>query len=141
MCLSVWAPFFSAPRHDTNSRPVSLDPICPEECPSKQIFPEKWPVAKLSKKMFWHQFSSMGKICKTKEKMEKNFWLLTTYSDSLWQVEHRYIGLRARGRGFAELWSLEPAIENNVILFTKIFSLLIPFQNHLRRKNLQSKRF
>jgi hypothetical protein len=47
----------------------------------------------------------------TKEKMGKVFWLLTTYSDSLWLVEHRYIGLRAIGRGFAELWSLEPAIE------------------------------
>jgi hypothetical protein len=47
--------------------------------------------------------------------MEKNFSLSITYSDSS-LVNHGYIGLRARGRGFAELWSLKPAIENNVIL-------------------------
>jgi hypothetical protein len=56
-------------------------------------------------------------------------------------VDHGYIGLRARGRGFAELWSLEPAIENNVILETKIFLSLIPFQNHSRRMNMHSKKF
>ncbi len=47
---------------------------------------------------------------------------------------HVYIGLRARGRGFAELWSLEPAIENieeseyliEIQKFFVPFSLLIP---------------
>jgi hypothetical protein len=33
ICLSVWPPFFSALRHDANSRQVSLDPVWPEDCP------------------------------------------------------------------------------------------------------------
>ncbi len=53
--------------------------------------------------------------------MGKKFQPSSTYSDSLCLVDHGYIGPRARGRGFAELWSLEPAIENNVILEAKIF--------------------
>ncbi len=46
LCVWVWPPFFSAPSHDRNSRPVSLEPVWPEECPSKNNFPEKRPVAK-----------------------------------------------------------------------------------------------
>ncbi len=49
VCMSVWPPFFSAPGRDRNSRPVSLGPVWPEECPSKKNFSEKWPVAKLPK--------------------------------------------------------------------------------------------
>jgi hypothetical protein len=52
-----------------------------------------------------------------------------------------YMGIGARGRDFAKLWLLETAIENNVNLKIKITSCLIPFQNHLRRKNMQSKKF
>jgi hypothetical protein len=37
-------------------------------------------------------------------------------------VDHGYIGLQARGRGFAELWSLEPAIENQNFLKVDSFS-------------------
>ncbi len=38
ICLSVcvWSPFFSAPRYDRNSRPISLEPLWPEEYPSKK---------------------------------------------------------------------------------------------------------
>jgi hypothetical protein len=32
--LCVWPPFVSAPRHDRDSRAVSLEPVWPEECPS-----------------------------------------------------------------------------------------------------------
>ncbi len=39
--LFVWPPFFSAPRHDTNSRPVSLDPVWPEKCLAKNNFVKK----------------------------------------------------------------------------------------------------
>jgi hypothetical protein len=41
VCLSVWPPFFSAPTYITNSRPVSLYPVCPEECLSKTKFSRK----------------------------------------------------------------------------------------------------
>ncbi len=76
-----------------------------------------WNFSEIAMKVKW----KWKNFSKTLEKIWKNFWLLTTYSDSLWLVEHRYIGLWARGRGFAELWSLEPAIENNGNLETKIF--------------------
>ncbi len=49
-------------------------------------------------------------------------------------MDHRCIGLRARGRGFEELWSLEPAIENNVILETKNFLKVDSFPES-REKN------
>ncbi len=45
--LCVWPPFFSTPSHDRNSRPVSLEPVWPEKCPSKNNFPKNWPMAKL----------------------------------------------------------------------------------------------
>ncbi len=45
--VCVWPPFFSTPRHDRNSRLVSLEPVWPEECLSTNIFSKKWPMAKL----------------------------------------------------------------------------------------------
>jgi hypothetical protein len=44
LCVTA---FFLSPRHDRNSRLVSLEPVWLEKCPSKNNFPEKWPVAKL----------------------------------------------------------------------------------------------
>jgi hypothetical protein len=49
ICLSVWPHFYSAPWHDRNSRSVSLEPVWPEECLSKNNFSEKWPLAKYPK--------------------------------------------------------------------------------------------
>jgi hypothetical protein len=53
---------------------------------------------------------------RSKEKGTENFSTLIRYSDSSWVGCHVYIGLRACGRGFADLCSLEAAIENNVSL-------------------------
>jgi hypothetical protein len=36
VCVCVWPPFFSVLRYDRNSRLVSLEPVWPEECPSKK---------------------------------------------------------------------------------------------------------
>ncbi len=46
VCVCVTALFLS-PWHDRNSRPVSLESVRFEEYPSKNNFPEKWPVAEL----------------------------------------------------------------------------------------------
>ncbi len=50
MCVCVWHSIGSAPGHDTNLRPVSLEPSGPEPAIFKKYFPEKWPVAKLPNK-------------------------------------------------------------------------------------------
>jgi hypothetical protein len=47
VCLCVWSAIDSAPGHDTDMRPVSLDSIGPEDVEGENFFSEKWTVAKL----------------------------------------------------------------------------------------------
>ncbi len=49
VCLCVWPLVGSAPGHDKNMRPVSIEPEWPEVETFEKNFPEKWSVAKLPK--------------------------------------------------------------------------------------------
>jgi hypothetical protein len=52
--VCVWQAIDLAPGHHTDVRPVLLEPVGPEGVQREKNFYEKWPVAKLSKKMFCH---------------------------------------------------------------------------------------
>ncbi len=61
LILCVWPPFCSTLWHDKNSRPVSLEPVWPEEYPWKKIF-RKVTNDQITEKMCYQCFS-MGKFC------------------------------------------------------------------------------
>ncbi len=45
VCLSVCPAIDSAPGHDRDMRPISLEPVGPEVCDGNKIFPksDQWP--------------------------------------------------------------------------------------------------
>ncbi len=45
VCLSVWQSIGSAPGHDKDLRPVSLEPVGPQVESRGNNFSQKWPVA------------------------------------------------------------------------------------------------
>jgi hypothetical protein len=47
-CLSVSTFIVSIPEHDTDLRPISLEPEWPQEKTFENNFPEKWAVRKMS---------------------------------------------------------------------------------------------
>ncbi len=47
VCVCVWPLIGSAPGHDRNMRPVSIEPLWPEVETFEKKIPSKWPMAKL----------------------------------------------------------------------------------------------
>ncbi len=77
--MCVWHSIGSAPGHDTDLRPVSLEPAWPEPANLRKKFPEKWPVAKSRGKKFTTVMLFYGKNLFSIELMDDEWDIMSEH--------------------------------------------------------------